>query len=244
MAFLVSSVITRAFYLANILSAQSDQTTSTAQDTQGLDLLNNILDSLQLQPTFSSFITQYDITATTHFIFLGLNVTSSDSDVTVINNAYLNTILTASVFVGNVRNPLEIHNLSELNGNYIVDAEGIPQYLYYDIEIDSNDNIFDKIYLQPSAVTTYTITLRGIKGFEQHAADTENIVPTFTLFLTYELASVLADFWGKTWSNQKETKRQALYNTIINLSPIDTSIVNNDMILKRGGYYYITTSSA
>jgi hypothetical protein len=262
MLFTAAQIIKNAFYLANIKSQAAQDTLSSNETEIGLNILNEILDSLTNNPSFSSYENISKIeNITTPEIWIGSSINNAASNVTVVNAIPYMVIYSAQCFVSNdatqkpLNYPLIIMPYATLSVHYYVNREGIPQYLYYTTisDIDpaqtTNDNgVYNKILLDPAPGDQgITLNLIGIKQYPEVSDSTNVIMPTFSLFLQYAVAFELAMLYGKEaeWINTvKSQRKNELFERLLNNNPMDVTIEPmNKAYTDTDGFYTFTNSS-
>ena len=253
MAFTANDIIKKSFYLANILSNQSNESPSTAQETEGLDLLNEILDSLLKTVGFSGFKVFKTIpNIQTTEIWIGTNLVGVPPEgVTFINDIPFMALCGANCFIttntaGQPLYPLIIYPLTALTRRYYIRAEAIPKYIYYATIEDDNLGIYNKLLFDPAPNSNgITLNLIGVKQYDTIAEGTTNLRPTFSLYLQYALAFELAMSYGTEdkWNNTQKSKRKdELYYRIVSKNPLNFTIsADVDGYSKRSSWFISST---
>ena len=234
MAVSANDIIQNAFYLANILSNAANESPSTQQETDGLALLNQILDSLLKQTGFSGFNTFQTIeNLITSEIYIGSSLVGvAPDDVTFVVTTPFMAIVGATVLTTSGNNqpfyPLVIYPYNAINRRYLVKVRSIPKYLYYSTFEDNTLGVYNKLFLDPSpdSGNSMTLNLTGVLQYDTVASGATNLRPNFSLYLQYALAFELSMNYGTSsqWTSQKEQRKDELYNLIVGSTPLDFTI--------------------
>lgn len=241
----VSSIIQRAYYLAGLQSKKAGDTINAAQELDGIEVLNRIIDARKLQLAFSSFLSTLTIpNVNTGFIYIGRNIVGG-SNITVIDGAPFKVIFGASINIPSTRIFLTIKSLTALDQIPYLATDGTPATLYYANELQDN-NIYTKCLLQPQPVNqNITLFISGLRMYEEASLPTTDIEPTFIDYLTYLLAKELAneggtrDLWNQRGYEQdlKEYERILHVNAPIDISPNDISKLGERSYLTNFPWY-------
>jgi len=254
MAFQASTIITRAFYLANILSAQSGETPTSTQVTDAVSLLNQILDAFGDSPYLSSIQKEQLIEdVTTPEIWIGLDIVdTTDATKTVIIEAPYLSIFSAMVSLNNAGNqpsyPLTIYSLAAIAKRFYLNTQAITKSIYWTNLYTSTNGLYTKILLVPSPPTEGSnYTLYGIPGYVPLTNENTTILPNFSSYLEYQLGFELAMLYGKEkeWiESPKMVRLTELQDEIVSNSPIDLTInPTMDAFGRNGIWYRINTPS-
>lgn len=233
-------LITNAFYLAKVagLSKQGGQTPSLAQQTDGLNILNVILDSLSLDAAFNSFLYQLTIPSpSTQDIFIGRNLIPPN-DTTIVDADPFKLLFGASISVPMAPYPLILISLSQFTQTPFAFVEGSPGYLYWGLQ-EQDGNIYTHLKLYPSPNQTGDLSLVGTRVLPGITATTANILPTFFAYLKYRVAEELAAQYGTMdiWNSANHEKRMKEYeDTLAQNSPVDGT--SNDLTSLLNRQYY------
>jgi len=251
MAFTAANIIQNAYYLANIKSIQAQDSLSVLEEQNGLNLLNQILDSLINDPVFSSYETILTIeNITTPEIWIGKNINNPIASATVIDNIPFMAIYGANCLVNNsgsqnpTNYPLIIFSYTNWTNSSYVKTEGIPQYLYYTTisDMDNNNGVYNRILLDPSPNTDgIDLNLIGVLQYSEIGTSSDNILPTFSLFLQYSLAFELAMLYGKEteWmQTSKSMRKEELYTRLVSNNPLDPTISSIKKAYGHSNLYY------
>lgn len=234
---LISDLIRKAFYIAKVggISRQGGQTPSTAQELDGLFLLNNILDSLSLQATFNSFLYQLTLTSpTTREIYIGRNL-NPVTDVSIVDADPFKLIFGASISVPINPYPLIIQSLVEIDKVPFSVIEGQPGYLYWGLQ-EQDGNIFTHISLYPTPNQTGDVSIVGTRVLSSSEDLVNKVLPTFFNYLKYRVAKELSAEYGnlQVWIADENEETMQYYEGILgNNSPINASPNDMSPLLER-----------
>ena len=221
MAIAYDTVINRGFYLANILSAQSQELPSASQQAEGLGIINTIYDSLSALPSFSSLQMwdTYEGITTKELWIATENVANVPSDVTFVIGEPWMSVTSANCFLTTGVNqptyPLIIYQFGNWTRRYWVRSQAITKYVYFSQFITDtltptkkttvNRFLFDPV---PSE-NGLTFNFFGVRIKPDALATTDFSPPTLELYLQYKLAFELAMIYGKEteWVNTPKAKR-------------------------------------
>ena len=238
MAFTFILLIEKAYYLSNILSERAGETPSTVQLDFALDYINIIYDKLRNNAAYNQYPDELKFAVNTRFVYIGKNIISSDSDVTVIDEDYFSVITGASTTIsGTTNKSLTVLGMRRRFALTFTNKTTVPQALYYTTKIQNNVP-YTEIFVEPIPILQYPITIFGNIGLTSENIGTGTIRPQYFMYVLYELASFLSDANGKAdvWkSSGKEARRMELYRDIMNQVDIDTTFNNDgDKLFGRG----------
>jgi hypothetical protein len=219
MAYLASQLITRAYFLSQVL-ARDLQTISGSEMDDGLYLLNALLDvkfsDLQLIPYYSKFVLNTVQGQETYFI-----PNLAEADTTVFN-------------IGDVRFSMNELTRKEYFGSPRIDnLQALPfSYRYERVLGGINLNL----YFVPNQV--YVVTIMG-KFALSDVTEFQDISLTYDLFyieyLRFALAQYICCEYGQTFPDTCAEKLKQIVKKLKSVSPADLSIT------KRS---FFTTNSA
>jgi len=231
---LVSDIIENAYNVAGIVTPISG-TVTAAQSTLGLSQLNEIIAAKRKMSWFAVQPYQVDFDLSTNKLFIGETVTSGDPNVTVINQQFFSSITQAAIILqagGNpIRYAIDIQMRGQLdNINYLVTRTGRPKTLWYQNRLDSSNNYFTDIFINPIN-SIYDLEIYGMPGAVDFSGTTDTILNGLEEYLKYELAKNLCEIhnsvdrdWGP---NKQASHRQAMIdlqdNNVIDLTPRSTN---------------------
>lgn len=208
MAYLASQLITRAYFLSQVL-ARDLQTISGSEMDDGLYLLNALLDikfsDLQLIPYYNKFVLNTVQGQETYFI-----PNLAEADTTVFN-------------IGDVRFSMNELTRKEYFGSPRIDnLQALPfSYRYERTQGGANLNL----YFVPNQV--YVVTIFG-KFALSDVTEFQDISLTYDLFyieyLRFALAQYICCEYGQTFPDQANMKYKEIVKKLKSISPADLSI--------------------
>ena len=133
MAFLISDLITKSYYLANILSPKV-QTPDTAEIQEALDGINIIFDQLRNNTAFMQYSTELSFQTTQRTVYIGKNLTPV-SGVDIVDEDYLNNIAGGRVDIGTYIQELTILGMTRAFKKSFSTRSGTPFALYWAIKL-------------------------------------------------------------------------------------------------------------
>lgn len=208
MAYTGLQLITRAFYLSQVVSRDL-QTPNASQINDGLYLLNAILDykktDLRLIPYFTFY--EFDTIVGQELYF--------------IPNLLL--IDTMTFNIGTVRYSMYDMSRYEYFGLPRVDNITNLPFSYRPERILNGMNIY--MYFLPGGV--YQVKIQGKFGLTEVALNTDLSLtydPYYIEYLRYELANYICSEWGATFPDQAQRKYEEIRKKLMEVSPKDLSI--------------------
>jgi hypothetical protein len=208
MAYLASQLITRAYFLSQVL-ARDLQTISGSEMDDGLYMLNALLDikfsDLQLIPYYSKFVLNTVQGQETYFI-----PNLAEADTTVFN-------------IGDVRFSMNELTRKEYFGSPRIDnLQALPfSYRYERALGGANLNL----YFVPNQV--YVVTIMG-KFALSDVTEFQDISLTYDLFyieyLRFALANYICCEYGQTFPDKCAEKLKEIVKKLKSVSPADLSI--------------------
>ena len=208
MAYTAYQLITRAYYLSQVV-ARNLQTVSPDQVTDGLYLLNALLDykstDIRLIPYFNEYF---------------FNTVQGQEEYFVPNLLYVDSL---TFNIGTVRYSLnEMTRKEYFSGPRVDNIQSLP-YGYRIERALNGANVF--LYFEPADV--YQMKLWGKFAL----ADVTLVTDLTTLYdayyieyLRYALASEICEEWGSTFPDQSRMKLEAMEKKVVEVSPPDLSI--------------------
>lgn len=208
MAYTSLQLITRAYYLSQVVS-RGTQTPTGDQITDGLYLLNALLDikasDLRLIPYFQ----EYDLTLTagqeSYFIPNLLYVDSMTFNIGVVR--YAMAELTRKQYFATAR----VDNIQSLPFSYRVERclDGSRVYLYF------------------LPASTYVLKIWGKFGLTDVTLTTDLSLTYdsyYIEYLRYALAEYICCEWGVTFPDEAKKKYEEIRKKLVEISPADLSI--------------------
>ncbi len=208
MAYTALQLITRAYYLSQVVSRDL-QTVSASQTTDGLYLLNALLEykstDLRLIPYFQRY--EFDTVQGTEEYF-------------VENLLYVDSL---TFSLQDVRYSLIENTRKEFfDGPRIENVQSLPYCYRVERELGGS-RIF--LYFVPDAV--YTMKLSGKFGFTSVSLTTDLSLTYdayYIEYLRYSLAQEITEEWGVTFPDQSKKKLDSMQKKLMEVSPPDLSI--------------------
>jgi hypothetical protein len=208
MAYTAQQLITRAFYLSQVVSRDL-QTPNASQITDGLYLLNAILDykktDLRLIPYFTFY--EFDTVVNQELYF--------------IPNLLL--IDTITFNIGDVRYSMYETTRYEYFGTPRVDNIANLPFSYRAERVLGGLNVY--MYFLPGGV--YQVKLQGKFGLTDVALNTDlsEIYDFYYIeYLRYELANYICSEWGATFPEQAMKKYEEIRKKLMEVSPKDLAL--------------------
>jgi len=208
MVYTARKLITKAYYLSQVIS-RSLQTVTAEQVTDGLELLNALIDfkrsDLRLIPYYSNYFFN----------------TVQGQELYVIPN--LLAVDTLTFNIGDVRFSLQDQTRSGYFATYRIDnVQSLPYE--YRIERQFNGaNLY--LYFVPSQV--FQMKLWGKFGLSEVTLD-QDMALTYDLYyieyLRYLLAEYICSDWGATFPDESKMKLKELEKKCMDVSPPDLSV--------------------
>ena len=209
MAYTALQLITRAYYLSQVVSRQL-QTVSGDQVTDGLYLLNALLD-----------IKGSDLRLIPYFQQNTFNTVQGQESYFVQNLLYADSI---TFNIGTVRYPLIDTSRKEyFAGPRIDDVQSLP-YEYRVERCLDGANIY--LYFVPASV--YVMKIWGKFGLTDVTLTTDLslIYDTYYIeYLRYALAEYICCEWGATFPDQAKMKYAEIRKKLMDISPADLKII-------------------
>lgn len=208
MAFTARQLITKSYYLSQIV-ARELQTVSGAQISDGLDLLNALIDvkgsDLRLIPYFQrdSFVT-----------------VAGQEEYFIPN---LLAVETMTFNLGDVRFSMNEMSRREYFGTPRVDnVQSLPFQYRCERELGGT-RIY--LYFEPNAV--YTVKLSGKFGLDSVTLD-QDMSLTYDLYyleyLRYALAEYICQDWGQTFPEPSRMKLEEMRKKLLDTNPPDLTV--------------------
>ncbi len=208
MAYTALQLITRSYYLSQIV-ARNLQTVSPDQVTDGLYLLNALLDykstDIRLIPYFSEYF---------------FNSVQGQEEYFVPNLLYVDSL---TFNIGPVRYSLnEMTRKEYFSGPRVDNIQSLP-YGYRIERTLNGSNVF--LYFEPADI--YQMKLWGKFALTEVSLTTDlsTLYDAYYIeYLRYALASEICEEWGNTFPDQSKIKLEAMQKKLMEVSPPDLSI--------------------
>lgn len=212
MAYTARQLITRAFYLSQII-ARDLQTPTGDQISDGLYLFNALLDYKSTDIRLIPYFTEYFFN------------TVQGQEMYFIPNLLYTDSLTFNI--GTVRYSLnEMTRKEYFAGPRVDNIQSLP-YGYRLERVYQGTNLY--LYFEPADV--YQMRLWGKFGLTDVTLDTDLslIYDTYYIeYYRYALASEICEEWGATFPDQSKAKLMAMEKKLMEVSPPDLSIIKRE----------------
>ncbi len=218
-AYTARQLITRAYYLSQVVSRQL-QTVDGDQITDGLYLLNALLDYKSTDLRLIPYFTRYEFD-------------------TVINQEmyYIPGLIfidSITFNIGTVRYSMRDMTRKEYFGSPRVDNIANLPFSYRPERVLDGMNIY--MYFLPGGV--YQVKLSGKFSFSEVTLDTDLSLtydPYYIEYLRYELAKEICDEWGSTFPDAAMAKYEEMRKKLMEVSPADLSMTKVSYFTGRPG---------
>ena len=208
MAYSALQLITRSYYLSQVVSRQL-QTVSGEQITDGLYLLNALLDykgtDIRLIPYFQEYL---------------FNTVQGQEQYFVPNLLYVDSL---TFNIGPVRYSLNEMTRKEYFAGPRVDNIQSLTYGYRVERTLDGANIY--LYFEPADV--YQMKLWGKFGLTDVSLNTDLSLlydPFYIEYYRYALAQEICEEWGSTFPDESKMKLKAMEKKLMEVSPPDLSM--------------------
>lgn len=208
MAYTALQLITRAYYLSQIVSRQL-QTVSGEQITDGLFLLNSILDYKSTDLRLIPYFQRYQFSSV-----------QGQEDYFIPNLLYVDSL---TFNIGPVRYSLtEMTRKEYFSGPRVDNIQSLPYSYRVEREL-GGARIY--LYFEPEAV--YQMKISGKFGLTEVTL-TQDMSLTYDLYyieyLRYALAEYICSDYGATFPDESKAKYMEIQKKLMDVSPADLSI--------------------
>lgn len=207
MAYTARMLITRAYYLSQVIS-RALQVPSDEQITDGLFLLNALL---QFKST--------DLREIPYFKRDQLTLTAGVDEYFIERLVYVDAM---TYNIGSVRYPMaELTRKQFFDTARIDNIQSLP--FSYRVEREKGGS---RIYLYFVPQGNYILKLSGKFGLTDVTLDTDLSLEYdayYIEFLRYQLAEYICSDWGATFPDESKAKLQSMQDIILDVSPADLS---------------------
>jgi len=208
MAYTARMLITRAYYLSQVVSRQL-QTVSGEQTDDGLFLLNALL---QFKST--------DLREIPYFKRDQLTLQPGVGEYYIANLLYVDAM---TYNIGSVRYPMaELTRKQFFDTARVDNIQSLPFSYRVERELGGS-RIF--LYFLPEG--NYILKLSGKFGFTNVTLDTDLTLyydPYYIEFLRYQLAEYICSDYGATFPDESKAKLREMEEKILDVSPADLSM--------------------
>lgn len=219
MAYTARTLITRAWYLSNIV-ARNLQSVTGDQIADGLFLLNALLDWKTIQLDLIPYWTYYEFPAVTN------------QEKYYIPNLYAVESLTFNI--GDVRYATDFATRRLYFGTGRVDnISTLPFNWTFNRELDGGS-----IYLYFKPAGEYPIKIMGKFGLQNVGLDTDMLEiydPSYMEYLRYALAQYMCSEYGISFNPESMQILKAIERQLMDVSPPDLSITKTSILTVGSG---------
>lgn len=222
MAYTARELITRSWYLSGIV-ARNLQSVTGDQSTDGLNLLNALLDWKAIEIDLIPYWTYYEFDAV-----IG-------QETYFIENLYAVETLTFNI--GDVRYPTEPQSRSAYFGSGRVDnIESLPSEWYFNRSKGGGT-----IYLYFTPQGAYPIKIMGKFGLQDVTLDTDMSLTydkAYLEYLRYALAQYMCSEYGIQFNPESMRILSAIQRQLMDVSPPDLSMRKSSILTSGTGINY------
>lgn len=219
MSYTARHLISRSWYLSGIVARRLQSVTGD-QATDGLFLLNALLDWKQVQIDLIPYWTYYEFPAI------------PNQETYFINNLFAVETLTFNI--GTVRYPTDFRNRSSYFGSGRVDdVSSLPSQWYFNRSLGGGT-----IYLYFRPAGNYPIKIMGKFGLTNVDLDTDLLTvydPSYLEYLRYALAQYMCSEYGIIFNPQSEKIFRSIERTLMDVSPPDVTVRKASMLTQGSG---------
>lgn len=219
MSYTARHLISRSWYLSGIVARRLQSVTGD-QATDGLFLLNALLDWKQVQIDLIPYWTYYQFPAIVN------------QETYFIENLFAVETLTFNI--GTVRYPTDFRNRSSYFGSGRVDdVSSLPSQWYFNRSLGGGT-----IYLYFKPAGAYPIKIMGKFGLTNVDLDTDLLTvydPSYLEYLRYALAQYMCSEYGIIFNPQSEKIFRSIERTLMDVSPPDVTVRKASMLTQGSG---------
>lgn len=219
MSYTARQLVTRSWFLSGIVARRLQGVTGD-QATDGLFLLNALLDWKSVQIDLIPYWTYYEFPALTGV------------EQYYIPNLYAVESLTFNI--GTVRYPTEFASRSTYFGTGRVDnISSLPSNWYFNRSLGGG-SIY--LYFLPSG--PYPIKIMGKFGLQDVTLDTDLLTvydPSYLEYLRYALAQYMCSEYGIIMNPESKAILMALQRTLMDVSPPDLTMKKSSILTEISG---------
>jgi len=219
MSYTARQLVTRSWYLSGIVARRLQSVTGD-QATDGLFLLNALLDWKSIQIDLIPYWTYYEFTAT------------PDVETYFIPNLYGVESLTFNI--GDVRYPTDPATRTAYFGTGRIDnIDSLPSTWYFNRSLGGGT-----IYLYFKPQGAYPIKIMGKFGLQNVTLDTDLTSiydPAYLEYLRYALAQYMCSEYGIIFNPESAKILMAIQRQLMDVSPPDLSIRKSSILTAGTG---------
>lgn len=214
MSYTARQLITRSWFLSGIVARRLQSITGD-QATDGLFLLNALLDWKSVQIDLIPYWTYYEFPAVV------------GQEAYFIPNLYAVELMTFNI--GDVRYPTEFSTRRAYFGTGRIDnIQSLPSNWYFNRSLGGGTLY---MYFKPQG--EYPIKLMGKFGLQDVSLDTDMLTtydPSYLEYLRYALAQYMCSEYGILMNPESKGILMALQRTLMDISPPDLSITKSSIL--------------
>lgn len=219
MSYTARHLITRSWYLSGIVARRLQGTTGD-QSTDGLFLLNSLLNWKSVQIDLIPYWTYYE--------FSGI----ANQETYFIPNLYAVETLTFNI--GTVRYPTDFTHRSAYFGTGRIDnISSLPSYWYFNRGTGGGT-----IYLYFLPQGDYPIKIMGKFGLQDVELDTDLLSvydPSYLEYLRYALAQYMCSEYGIIFNPESMKILKSIERTLMDVSPPDLHVIKKSTLTQGSG---------
>jgi hypothetical protein len=214
MSYTALQLVTRSWYLSGIVARRLQSVTGD-QATDGLFLLNALLDWKSIQIDLIPYWTYYEFPAVT------------GQEAYFIPNLYAIELMTFNI--GTVRYPTDFATRTQYFGTGRVDnITALPSSWYFNRSLGGGT-----LYMYFLPAGNYPIKLMGKFGLQDVLLNTDLLTvydPAYLEYLRYALAQYMCSEYGIIFNPESAKILMALQRTLMDVSPPDLSVKKKSML--------------
>lgn len=235
MAYTARTLISRAWYLSGIV-ARNLQTVTGDQETDGLMLLNALLDWKQIETDLIPYWTYIQLSAIPNQEFYFL--------------PYVAAIESVTFNIGTVRYPMDsttrrnyygssrVDDISTLpfGWNYNRALGGGNLALYFKPESNYPLKLMVKLFLTDVTLQTDLTNISSSLPYTFINSANQGYDTSYIEYLRYALAQYMCSEYGFIFNPESEKKLKSMERTLMYVSPPDLSMVKTSILTESLGY--------
>jgi|ERR1700722_2084518 len=237
MSYTARQLITRSWFLSGIV-ARNLQTPTGDQITDGLSMLNSLLDFKQVETDLIPYWTYIELPAIAgqEFYFLPYVAAIESLTFNIDNVRYPMDSTSRRVYYGTGR----VDNISTLpfNWNYNRSLGGGNLALYFKPESDYPLKLMAKIFLVDVTLDQDLTNISEIVPYTFINSANQGYDTSYIEYLRYALARYMCSEYGITFNPQSEKIFRSYERTLMYVSPPDLSMIKTSILTECAGYNY------
>jgi hypothetical protein len=219
MSMTAQQLITRSWYLSGIV-ARNAQTVSGDQNTDGLILLNALLDFKTIETDLIPYWTYYEFDAV------------AGQEAYFLENVY--EIESATFNIDVVRYPMDYVSRRTYFGSSRVDnIETLPFNWTFNREVGGGT--FYMYFLPQSNYPVKIMAKFGLQNVSLNTDMTEVYDPAYVEYLRYALAEYMCSEYGILFNPESQQILKSMKRTLMYISPPDLSMIKSSVLTQCSG---------